>query len=326
MFKVLLTCPPMIKSIHLYKEFLKINNLEIEVPSFIQVMKEENLIEIIGNYDAWIIGDDPATRKVFDKGRKGKLKAVVKWGVGVDNVDVLSLEEFGIPFTNTPNVFGESVSDVGIGMLLCLNRQIHNIHQQVMEGKWEKPCGHSLVDKKVCLVGFGDIGRCSARKLLAFGCDVHVSDPGFVYNSENDIVCSYNPEIKINQTLQFVHLTSLEKAIQDCDIIFITSVLNKDTFHLINEDNIRLAKHGVKIINVSRGGIVCENDVIRLLEEKFIDSVGFDVFETEPLDFYNKLKHYPKNIFGTHNGSNEIDGVIKTSILTIEKLKEFLSR
>lgn len=326
MFKVLLTCPPMIKSLNLYKDFLKINNLEVEVPFFIQVMKKEKLMEIIGNYDAWIIGDDPATREVFEKGRKGKLKAVVKWGVGVDNIDVLSLEEFGIPFTNIPNVFGESVSDVGIGMLLCLNRQLHNIHQQVMEGNWFKPCGHSLVDKKVCLVGFGDIGRCSARKLLAFGCDVHVSDPGFVYNSENQIVCSYNPDIKINQTLQAVTLTSLEKAIQDCHIIFITSVLNKDTFHLINEKNIRLAKHGVKIINVSRGGIVCENDVIHLLEEGFIDSIGFDVFETEPLDFDNKLKQYPKNIFGTHNGSNEIDGVIKTSIITIEKLQEFLSR
>lgn len=326
MFKVLLTCPPMIKSLHLYKDFLKMNNLEVEVPFFIQVMKEEKLMEIIGNYDAWIIGDDPATRKVFEEGRNGKLKAVVKWGVGIDNVDVLSLEEFGIPFTNIPNVFGESVSDVGIGMLLCLNRQLHNIHQQVMEGNWFKPCGHSLVDKKVCLVGFGDIGRCSARKLLAFGCDVHVSDPGFVYNSENQIVCSYNPDIKINQTLQSVNLTSLENAIQDCHIIFVTSALNKNTFHLINEKNIRLAKNGVKIINVSRGGIVCENDVIRLLQEGFVDSVGFDVFETEPLDFDNQLKHYPKNILGTHNGSNEIDGVIKTSIIAIEKLQEFLSR
>lgn len=324
MYKVLLTCPPMIKSIHLYKEYFKKYNLEVEVPFFIQVMKEENLIKIIGNYDAWIIGDDPATRKVFEEGVKGNLKAVVKWGVGVDNVNVSYLKEMGIPFTNVPNVFGESVSDVGIGMLLCLNRQLHNIHQQVVEGNWYKPCGQSLLGKKVCLVGFGDIGRCSARKLLAFGCNVYVSDPGFEYNTDGKIVCSYDTSIRIPETLQSVILTSLDDALENCNVIFVTSVLNESTFHLIDREKIHLAREGVKIINVSRGSIVCEKDVIELLEEEYVDSVGFDVFETEPLDMDNKLKHFPKNIFGTHNGSNEIDGVYKTSLIAIEKIHNFL--
>jgi len=82
---------------------------------------------------------------------------------------------------------------------------------------------------------------------------------------------------------------------------------------------------GVKIINISRGPLVCETSVLKLLDEKFIDSVGFDVFETEPIQKDHPLKKYHKNIFGTHNGSNEIDGVYKTSMIAISKIVEFLN-
>lgn len=325
MYKILLTCPPMIESFHLYKEVLLEKNLDVHIPSFTQVMTENELIKIIGNYDGWIIGDDPATQKVFEHGMKGKLKVVVKWGVGIDNVDTSFLKKNNIPFTNIPNVFGESVSDVGIGMLLSINRHLHNIHQEVMEGKWYKPCGDSLLDKKICLVGFGDIGRCSARKLLAFHSKVHVSDPGFQYDKNGKIICSYDKTIEINDTLQQVKLDSLEKCLENCDIIFITAALHESTFHLIDEKKIRSAKKGVKIINISRGPLVCETSVLKLLDEKFIDSVGFDVFETEPIQKDHPLKKYHKNIFGTHNGSNEIDGVYKTSMIAISKIVEFLN-
>ena len=120
---ILLTCPPMINRIKVYSEILKNNNIKIDIPNFKQVLTEEELIEILPNYDGWIIGDDPATKKVLEAGKKGKLRACIKWGVGTDNVDFDACNELNIPVTNIPNVFGEEVSDVALGYLLCLTRR-----------------------------------------------------------------------------------------------------------------------------------------------------------------------------------------------------------
>lgn len=86
-----------------------------------------------------------------------------------------------------------------------------------------------------------------------------------------------------------------------------------------------MSKKGVKIINVGRGPVICEKDICELLESGFIDSVGFDVFEEEPLSEKNNLRNYKQNIFGSHNGSNTIEAVDKVSVIALNKLYEFLN-
>ena len=327
MFDVLITCPPMIKRINHYSKLLKQHNINYHCPDFIQTLSEDELKNLLPNYDGWIIGDDPATREVFEAGYKGKLRVAVKWGVGVDNVDFEACEYLGIPITNIPNVFGEEVSDVAIGYLINLCRQLHNIDLQTKQGNWFKPSGNSLSNKKACLLGFGDIGRCIARKLLAFNINVYASDPGF---EKLDGVITHKqnlPEMFIprDSNLHNVEITSLENAAKDCDFILVSCALNKFTYGIINRDIIKLSNRGVRIINVARGPIVNEKDVIHLLEEGFIDSVGFDVFFEEPLSMDNKLRKFEKCIFGSHNGSNTIEGVDRTSAIAIEKLVGFLN-
>ena len=322
---ILVTCPPMIKNISKYDDLFKENNMTYHCPEFTQVMTEDELILILKDYDGWIIGDDPATRRVFESGIKGKLKAAVKWGVGVDNVDFNACKELGIPITNIPNVFGEEVSDVAIGMLLNLTRKLHEINDHTHNGKWFKPSGNSLTDKKVCLIGFGDIGRSTARKLLAFNLNVFVSDPGFEKINSN-IICKYDSNIIVPQNIQNVNITTIDEALNNADFIIVTCALNKHTHHLVNKNNIIKAKKGVKIINVARGPVVKESDVIELLENKFIDSIGFDVFEIEPLPIDSKLREFPQNFFGSHNGSNTIEGVDRTSKIAINKMREILKK
>ena len=87
-----------------------------------------------------------------------------------------------------------------------------------------------------------------------------------------------------------------------------------------------MAKKGVRIINVARGKVVKEDDVVELLEDGFIESVGFDVFEEEPLKTDSKLRTFSQNIYGSHNGSNTIEGVDRTSNIAISKIKEFLDK
>lgn len=317
--KILLTCPPMIKQIDNYKKIISSYNFEVIIPNFVQVMTEEELINIIPEYDGWIIGDDPATARVFEAGCKGNLKAAVKWGVGTDNVDFEACKKLNLPITNIPNVFGEEVSDVAIGMLLSLTRKLHIIDKETKNFNWIKPCGNSLSGKKACLIGFGDIGRSTARKLLAFNINVFVSDPGFE-KRDGKILCKYNSEVIIKDDLNKVNICSLEESVENCDFIVVTCALNKFTHYLINKNNIIKANKGVKLINVARGPIIKESDVVELLESGFIDSVGFDVFEEEPLNKNNQLRNYPNNIFGSHNGSNTIEGVDKVSFIALEKL------
>lgn len=321
---ILITCPPMIKRINEYKTLFENNNLKYFCPNFVQVMSEDELVNILPLYDGWIIGDDPATERVFSAGKRGKLKVAVKWGVGTDNVDFEACKKLNIPITNIPNVFGEEVSDVGIGMLLNITRHLHDINIETKHGNWIKPSGMSLSGKKCCLIGFGDIGRSMARKLLAFNLNLYVSDPGFE-KVNGKIICNYNDEIIIPEELNKANVVPLYDALEGCDFICITCSLNKATYHIVNKENILKTKKGVIIINVARGPVVCEDDVVELLESHHIKAVGFDVFETEPLPNHSKLRNYPQNFFGSHNGSNTIEGVDKTSNIAIKKICEFLN-
>lgn len=330
MKQVLLTCPPMIKRIHHYKDLLLRANIKIDIPEFTQVLSEDELINLVPKYDGWIIGDDPATKKVFEAGKKGKLRACVKWGVGTDNVDFKACRELDIPVTNIPNVFGEEVSDVAIGYLLSLSRQLHIIHNHNLKNKWVKPAGMSLTGKKACLIGFGDIGCCIARKLLAFKLEVFVSDPAFSKSKEGNIILNYGHGPKFGEDtnkyveLKKVKIKELDECLDNADFIIVSCPLNKHTYGLINKTNILKTKKGVVIINVARGPIVVEKDVVELLEISHISSVGFDVFMEEPLSENNLLRQYPQNIFGSHNGSNTVEAVDRVSEIAIGKISGFL--
>ena len=312
----------MINTINDYKDILSRYNFDYFCPKFEQTLSENQLLDLIGNYDAWIIGDDPATKKVFQKGKSGKLKVAMKWGVGTDNVDFKACDELNIPINNTPQMFGEEVSDVAIGYLLCLTRKLHLINNENLKGNWFKPLGNSLSNKKVCLIGFGDIGRCIARKLFVFNLNVYTYDPGFEIIN-NKIVCKFDDSIIVDDLLQKVKLNNLDTCLDNSDYIIVACPLNKNTKYLLNKEKILKSKKGVYIINISRGGIINENDVNELQENEFINGIAFDVFENEPLDKNHNLKKFPQNMFGSHNGSNTIEAVNKVSLLCIEKIYQY---
>lgn len=308
--KVLVTCPPMLGRIDEFRPIFESNNIELITPNVVQTLSEEELIELLPQMDGWIIGDDPATKKVFEAGKAGNLKAAVKWGVGVDNVDFAACKELNIPIANTPNMFGAEVATVAVGYLIGLARQTFLIDRGVRADQWPKPAGRSLVGKQVALLGFGDIGKAAASRLKAFGLGVTVYDP-FAKQSEQDNI-DYDFETWPNK-------------LSDCDFVVITCALNKGTHRIINKESIDLMKDGVRIINVSRGPIIHEEELLNGLKSGKIHSAALDVFENEPLDANSVLRSYEKCIFGTHNGSNTIEGVERASLKAIELLFDYLN-
>jgi len=306
--KVLVTCPPMLGLIdEFYPAFEKAGLIGV-ASNVTQVMSEEELIEILPDYDGWIIGDDPATELVFETAKKGKLKAAVKWGVGVDNVDFKACKKLNIPIINTPGVFGREVGDVAMNYLLGLARETFFIDREIRQNNsWPKPSGISLWNKTVALVGFGDIGRSTAKRLLA--CDLKV--------------IAYDPYFKEDPDLT-VERAVWPNRLNEADFIVFTCPLTKDTKHMFNMEILPHLKPGVRIVNVARGPIVDETALLKGLNDGTVYSAALDVFEVEPLGPTSELRNFERCIFGSHNGSNTVDAVRHVSLLAIDKIAGFL--
>ena len=122
--KILVTCPPMLGLQDEFVPTMRDQGHEVHCPAVTQTLSERELVELVPQFDGWIIGDDPATLAVFEAGRNGRLRAAVKWGIGVDNVDFDACASLGISITNTPGMFGAEVADLKIGYLIALAREI----------------------------------------------------------------------------------------------------------------------------------------------------------------------------------------------------------
>lgn len=306
--RVLVSAPPMLCMLDQFLDLARELDIELIPAKVTQTLTELELVQLLPEFDGWIIGDDPGTLKVFQAGKKGNLKAAIKWGIGVDNIDFQACRDLGIPITNTPGMFGNEVADMALAYLIGLSRNIVLIDRNVRKGKWIKPQGISLEGKKVALLGYGDIGRNAARRLNVMGMKVIAYDP---YISENEL-----EDGSI--------LSTWPIGIEQVDFLLITCALNKETFHLINENVFLKMKKGVRIINVSRGPIIKEEDLIKALENETVHSAALDVFEEEPLPLQSKLRNHEYCIFGSHNASNTKEAVLKTSKKAIKLLSELL--
>ena len=306
--KILVTCPPMLGMIESFRHLFAERGIELSTPNVVQTMSVDELKEIVPQHDGWIIGDDPATREVFEAGKAGNLKAAVKWGIGVDNVDFDACKDLDIPIINTPDMFGREVADVAMGYVIALARETFEIDRAVRKGEWIKPRGVSLSGKTVALVGFGDIGQSTAKRLLAADMNVIAYDP-FAGNNPN---------------LPKVEREVWPNRVEEADFIIVTCSLTKSSYHMVNDDVFKQVKNGVRVVNVGRGPIIDETSLEDALKSGKVYSAALDVFEIEPLPMDSYLRTHPHCIFGSHNASNTADAVERTSHIAIEKLFKFL--
>ena len=307
--RILVTCPPMLGMIDSFQPLFEQHGWQVTAPKVVQTLSIKELIEIVPQHDGWIIGDDPATRAVIEAGKSGRLKAAVKWGIGVDNVDFAACNDLGIPVTNTPNMFGAEVADVAMGYVIALARETFQIDAGVRQGLWPKPRGISLSGKTVALVGYGDIGKNAAKRMLA--ADMHV--------------IAYDPFAPDTNNMPRVERVKWPKRLDEVDFLVVTSSLTETSRHIINAETFGLMKPGVRVINVGRGPIIQEAALEDALRSGHVYSAALDVFECEPLPMQSYLRTHPRCIFGSHNASNTADAVMQTSRIAIEKLSRFLN-
>jgi D-3-phosphoglycerate dehydrogenase len=306
--RVLLTCPPMLGMKTRFRELFAAKGIELHCPEVTQTLDEEQLVALLPGFDGWIIGDDPATLRVFQAGRSGRLRAAVKWGIGVDNVDFAAAAALGIPVSNTPMMFGREVADLAMSYVVALARQTFSIDRGIRAGGWPKPRGISLAGRTMALVGFGDIGRNLARRAVAADMEVLAYDPAF----------QPIPELPGVKPLPW------PRGLDAADFIVFTCSLNERNRHMLGADELPLAMPGVRIVNVARGPLIDEAALAAALQAGHVHSVALDVFETEPLPAGSPLRSNDRCIFGSHNGSNTEDAVIRASEKAIAILFDYL--
>lgn len=307
--KILVTCPPMLGLINQFVPLFEQKGWEVTTPHVAQTLTEDQLSALVPDHDGWIIGDDPASRRVFEAGKARRLKAAVKWGIGVDNVDFNACKDLGIPITNTPGMFGGEVADLAVGYMIGLARQSYFIDRAVRAGQWVKPAGISLAGRTVAVVGLGDIGRNVVKRLKA---------------AEMEII-GYDPGVFGDSVPEGIRHESWPVGIERADFLVLTCALTPSSRHMVDHNVLARAKHGVRIVNVSRGPIIDEPALVEALNQNRVHSAALDVFEEEPLPDASPLRNHELCIFGSHNASNTVDAVVRTSEDAIQKLSIMLA-
>ena len=306
--KILVTCPPMLGLIDEFRGPAAEQGFELVPAKVTQTLSEDELIALLPAYDGWIIGDDPATRRVFEAGKAGRLKAAVKWGIGVDNVDFAACKALGIPIINTPQMFGGEVADVAVAYVIGLARHLFEIDRGVRAGGWPKPPGMSLAGKRVGLVGLGDIGRALAARLLA--CEMRIT--------------AYDPGVAPEAGPAGIERARWPDRVDEADFLVFTCSLNEKNRHMLNADVLARCKPGVRVVNVARGPLIDEAALAAALQAGHVAAAALDVFEIEPMPADSPLRAMPQCVFGSHNGSNTRDAVRRASQEAMGRLFGFL--
>jgi D-3-phosphoglycerate dehydrogenase len=253
-----------------------------------------------------IAGDDELSRDFFAS--CPHLKTVVRWGIGMDSVDLDAAKEYGVNVRNTPGVFADEVADAAFGYVLNLARGFVDVDAAVRRGEWPKREGITLAGNRIGIVGLGAIGREIVRRAKGFNMEVVAFDP-FVESGPAGVA-----------------MMDIEGLLSTSRFIILACPLTPTTFHLIDASRLELVRSDSYLINVARGPVVLEADLIDALKAGRIRGAALDVFEVEPLPIDSELRTLPNVVLGAHNGSNTREGVARASATAVDFLLEELAR
>jgi D-3-phosphoglycerate dehydrogenase len=288
MWRVLVSAPYFIPVIEEYRQRLVKEGVELIPTKVNERLSEAELLEVIGDIDGMICGDDRITKRVLDAAPR--LKVISKWGTGIDSIDAEEAKRRGIPVYRTPNAFSEPVADSILGYILTFARKLSLMDQDIRNGKWEKPPLVSLSECTLGVIGVGDCGKAVVRRARAFG--MHILG--------NDIV--EMPKDFISET--GIEMASLGELLARADFISLNPDLNPTSYHLIGKPQLDVMKPGAYLINASRGPVVDEPALSTALQAGQIAGAALDVFEEEPLPAKSPLRKLQNCLLAPHNANS----------------------
>lgn len=268
-------------------------------------VRREALITHVKDVDIYVLGVEKADRELIDAA--GKLRYIIKFGAGVDNIDVAYARQKGISVTNAPGQNASSVADLAFGLLLAGARSIPRTNDDVKNGIWKISMGYELDGKTLGLIGFGEIGKKIARRASGFNMNI------MAYGTYKD----YKSAKQLN-----VRFAELDDLLAKSDFVCISTSLRPETFHLVNEERLAKMKNTAFLINIARGEVIDENALIQALEQNKIRGAALDVFETEPPSA--RVTSLPNVICTSHIGGATFESIRRIEKITSENIERFL--
>ena len=243
-----------------------------------------------------------------------RLKLIANYGAGVDHIDVHSARQRGVLVTNTPGVVTEDTADMVMALILGVTRRIPEGMAEMQAGRWGgwAPTAHlggRVGGRRLGILGMGRIGQAVARRALAFGMQVH-------YHNRRRL----RPEIE--QELQATYWESLDQMLVRMDIISVNAPHTPSTFHLLNARRLKLLKPTAVVVNTSRGEVIDENALTRMLRAGEIAGAGLDVFE-HGHEINPRLRELPNVVLLPHMGSATVEGRAEMGEKVIINIKTF---
>jgi len=287
-----------------------LNSQDWEIDYLRGPLKESELINIIQDYDGVLCGDDEYTRTIIKKGSKGKLKALAKYGVGLDKIDLKAAKEFGVKVTNCPGVNHVSVAEHVLALLFTFEKNIHSQYNSVQKGSWNRSVGREIRGKTIGIIGLGAVGKELAIIMSKLGLNVI----GFDIDKDEQFFKDYSK----------IEFGNLDEIFSQSDYISLHVPLNESTKYMINRFTLDKIKPNSIIINTARGELVNSFDIIEALNQSKLRGYLCDVLENEPVEPSEILLGQHGTIITPHVGSRTLENIIKQGMKSVYNLIEAL--
>ncbi len=274
---------------------LRAKGLEIVLNPHGRALTEDEAITVLAGCDGVAAGTEPLTRRVMEA--LPQLKAIARCGVGMDSVDLAAAKERGIIVSNTPDGPTRAVAELTLAFALDLSRKVRLMDAELRGGTWKKRMGGLIEGKRVGIIGYGRIGRATAKLFGLMGCEVAFFDP-FVEKGEH-------PKM------------DLPALLERSDIVSLHCAKPKDGKAVLNAAELARLPEGALVINAARGGLVDEAALAEALKGK-LGGAALDVFEKEP--YSGPLTALPNVILTPHVGSYAKEARIGMEVDTIKNL------
>ena len=277
-------------------------------------MSREALAEAMKTADVLVSTITDQIDAALLAGAGENLRLIAQYGAGVDNIDVSTARQRGIQVSNTPGVTTDDTADMALALMLAVTRRIPEGIKVMQDGKWEgwsptAMLGGRIGGRRIGILGMGRIGQAVAKRAAAFGMQIH-------YHNRKKL----RPEQE--EALEATYWESLDQMVARMDVVVVSCPHTPSTFHLMNARRLKLMKPDAVLVNVSRGEVVDENALTRMLRAGELAGAGLDVFENAH-DINPRLRELPNVVLLPHMGSATIEGRVEMGEKVIINIKTF---
>jgi D-3-phosphoglycerate dehydrogenase len=273
-------------------------------------LDETQMLEIAGEFDGFLCGDDAITPAVIDKSLP-RLKWISKYGIGLDKIDTEYATSRGIPIGFTPGVNHTTVAEHTFGLMIGLTKKIFESYDHTRKGGWKRPTGNEIMGKTLGIVGLGRIGKEVAVRAAAFG--MHVQ--GYDIHWDEEFAAEHGVS----------KCGSVEELLAGSDIVTLHCFLDDRTRGMINAESIATMKDGAVIINCARGEVVDTDALVAALHAGKLGGYGADVLDVEPPPADHPLFSTPNTVITSHIGSRTHESVVRQATKATRNLINFVN-